>query len=467
MTISNLFLSATIFVLFFVMQGDARGTYLEHAQVPLYGIILTEILLILGNKIFKNPFLDTINLIFIVFFLLRVPFIYGDDVVSDVYLRNVDIDKVSYAIYVLNFDLIALSACVLFLMPARAYFETYDISNDVCNRILKFTSLILASNILYIAFAFKLGESNLPSAVAIFFALFNWGSILILLVPLLVLMGKKIAVKYRVYLYLQLLVCVLLVMYTGSKSGLFQIFALYLISLIAIRSPTTHRISIWTLLMVIMFLAVATVMFILGDIFNKIQRSQVEASDWYDLLIASLDKLSVVLNSVSYRIGYLDFYIDKLTQEVYASAFQLKYYVMAVLDAVSPGFDFFGDVPLVSRAVYNNYFGISIGPNSEVSTVFAEAHQLFGYLSIVAYLFVLSVILFIRKYMKSFTTDYGKAIIRIFIVYMFYNYMMGIGIDYWLFGHAIYPFIFITLSFRFIEMSRIKSAKHYDTPPTS
>jgi hypothetical protein len=466
MTISNLFLSATIFVLFFVMQGDARGTYLEHAQIPLYGIILTEIFLILGNKVFKNQFLDILNLIFIAFFLLRVPFIYGDDVISDVYLRNVDIDRVSYALYVLNFNLIALSACVLFLMPARTYFETYDISNDVFNRVLKFTSLILVSNIFYIAFAFKLGENNLPSAVAIFLALFNWGSILILLVPLLVLGGKKIAVKYRIYLYFQLLTCVFLVMYTGSKSGLFQIFALYLISFIVIRGATC-RISMWTLLRALMFIVAAIAMYILGDIFNKIQRSQVEASDLFNLLIASLDKLSVVLNSVSYRIGYLDFYIDKLTQEVYASAFQLKYYVMSFLDAVSPGFDFFGDVPLVSRAVYNNYFGISIGPNSEVSTVFAEAHQLFGYLSIVAYLFVLSVILFVRKYMKSFTTNYGKVIIRIFIVYMFYNYMIGIGIDYWLFGHVIYPFIFITLSFRFIEMSLIKSAKHYDTPPTS
>jgi len=451
MTISNLFLSATLFVLFFVMQGDALGTYLEHAQIPLYGIILTEIFLILGNKVFKNPFLDTINLIFIAFFLLRVPFIYDDRVVSDVYLRNVDIDRVSYALYVLNFNYIVLSACVLFLTPARASIKTYDISNDDFYRVLNFTSLVLILNIFYIAFAFRLGENNIPSVVAIFFAIFNWGSILILLVPLLVLGGKKIAVKYRIYLYLQLLACVLLVMYTGSKSGLFQIFALYLISLIAIRDAT-YRISMWKLSMAMIFLVVAISMYILGDIFNKIQRSQIEYVDWYDLFVAYFDKISIVLNSVSYRIGYLDFYIDKLTQEVYVNAFQLKYYVMAFLDAVSPGFDFFGDVPLVSRAVYNNYFGKGDGPNSEAITVFAEAHQLFGWFSFIAYLFVLLVILFVRKFMTSFTTDYGKALTHIFIVNMLYSYMLGFGIDYWLFGDVIYSFIFITLSFRFMRI---------------
>jgi hypothetical protein len=437
------------------MQGDARGTYLEHAQIPLYGIILTEIFLILANKVFKNPFLDTNNLIFIAFFLLRVPFIYGDGVISDVYLRNVDIDRVSYALYVLNFNLIALSACILFFLPARAYIETYDISNDDFYRVLKFTSLILVSNIFYVAIAFKFGENNIPSAVAIFFAIFNWGSILMLLVPLLVLGSKKIAVRYRVYLYLQLLTCVLLVMYTGSKSGLFQIFGLYLISLIAIRGPT-YRISMLKLLMAIIFIVPAVVMYILGDIFNKIQRSQIADFDWFDLFIASLDKKSNVLNSISYRMGHLDFYIDKLTQEVYASAFQLKYYMMAFLDAVSPGFNFFGDVPLVSRAVYNNYFGISVGPNSEAITVFAEAHQLFGWLSFVAYLFVLSVILFIRKYMTSFTTGYGKAITRVFTVYIFYNYLMGFGLDYWFFSDIIYSYIFLLLSFHFMGMSHIK-----------
>lgn len=450
MTISNLLLSTTIFVLFFVIFGNAQGTYLEYAQVPLYGIIFTEIALILVNRKFKNPLLDIINLIFVIFFILRVPVIYGDDLVSDIYFRNVNIEKVNYALYVLDYQLIVLSACVLLIRPASIDSSKMNITNDVWRRLLGFTSIILFLNIVYIATAFRIGESNLPSSVAIFFALFNWGSILILLVPLLVTESYNIEVKFRVFLYVELAICALLVMYTGSKSGLFQIVGIYLVSFLAIHGAS-YRISFRTLLICFSALLVAVVMYLLGGIFNKIQRSQVDLDNWYDLLILSLDNLSNVFNGLSFRIGYLDFYIDKLTQEVYASAFQLKYYIMAFIDAVTPGFDVFGgDVPLVSRAVYINYFDNYGGANSEVMTVFAEAHLLFGYFSFIAYLFVLSVILLVREYGFRFNTDYGKLIQRTFLCYIFYRYMLGIGIDYWLFGDVIYMIIFVALSFRYI-----------------
>jgi len=454
-TISNLLLLLTVFVLFFVMFGNAQGTYLEHAQVPLYAIIVTEIALILGNRIFKNPLIDILNLVFVVFFLLRVPFIYGDDLISDVILRDVNVNSITYALYVLGFQLIVLASCLIIIKPARVYYGKVIISNAVWRRVLRFTSLILFINIVYVAFAFKLGENNLPSLVAIFFALFNWSSILILLVPLLLFVDKNTNVKNRIYLYSQLSVCVLLVMYTGSKSGIFQIAAMYLVSLLAIHG-SSYRVPfrsfiVWTILLI-----TAVVMFLLGDIFNHMQRDKTGFDNLYDLLTLSFTNISVALNRVSCRLGYFDFYIDKLTQEVYASAFHLKYYVKAFVNAVTPGFDVFDDANLVSRAVFSNYFGKSDGPNSEVITVFAEAHHLFGYFSFIAYSFVLSVILVLRKYAFHFSTDYGRAIQSIFICCVFFRYMLGMGIDYWLFGEVIYPFIFVTLSFKFMGLSQLK-----------
>ena len=457
MTISNLFLSATVFVLLFVIFGNEQGTYLEHAQVPLYMLILTEIVLILANRKFKNPLLDILNLVFIIFFLLRVPFIYGDDLISDVYFRSVNLDKVGYALYVLNFQLIVLSLCVIFINPVRIYDGKVIVSNDVWHRVLKFTSLILFFNILHYAFVFKIGEDNLPNLFAILLALFNYATILMLLVPLLLFADKNIAVKYRNYLYLQLTICALIVMYTGSKSGLFQIAAMYLVSGLAMYG-SSHRITLRTLIIGLVLLAGATVMYLLGEIFNKIQRAQVEFSDWHQLATLSLENLSASLNRISYRLGYLDFYIDKLTQEVYADSFRLEYYAKAFINAVTPGFDVFDNASLVSRSVFIDYFGQSAGPNSEVVTVFAEAHHLFGYFSFIAYLFVLSVIFLIRKFGFNYSSDYCKSIFTILICLMFFRYTLGMGIDYWLFGEVIYPLIFITLSFWLMGLSRIKTA---------
>jgi hypothetical protein len=460
MTISNLFLSATVFVLFFVIFGDAQGTYLEHAQIPLYAILVTEIALILGNKRFKNPLLDILNLIFVVFFLLRVPFVYSDAVNSDIYLRSANIDRVGEALYVLNFELIVLALCVLIINPAHHTYKKIIVSQDVWHRILKLTSFILLFNIVNVASNFKLSESN--SLISVVFALFNWGSILILLVPLLMFADKSLENKYRLYLYLQLSICVLLVLFTGSKSGLFQIFGIYFVALLAIHG-SSYKIPGRTLIIGSIVLMVAILMFVLGDIFNKINRNRdvLDFSDMYRLFLIALENLSAIFNGVSYRMGYLDFYVDKLTQDVYASAFDVKYYIMAFVNAVTPGFDVFEPTSLVSRAVYNNFFGISDGPNSEAVTVFAEAHRLAGYFSFIPYSFVLLVMLFVRKHSSHWAGAYGAAIQSIFICYIFFRYLLGFGIDYWLFGDVVYPFLFVALSFRFMGLTRTKGVTKF------
>jgi hypothetical protein len=438
-----------------VIFGNAQGTYLEHSKTPLYGIIITEIALIFLNKIFKNPLLDIVNLVFVIFFLMRVPFVYSDYLISDIYLRGVNIDKVSNSLYVLNFELIVLSLCILFFKPVLAYRGVLKGSNELFHKVLSFVIIILLLNCIYVGYFFVLGVNYLPSVIQIFFALFNWGSVLILIVPLLLLVNDNVSIKYRVMLYIELIICIFLVMYTGSKSGLFQIAGIYLISLLAIRGAS-YRITPLTMLITLIILFAAVGMYFLGDIFNKIQRGQVEFSEWYEVFSASLDNFLVILNSFSFRVGYLDFYIDKHTQEIYFNAFQIKFYIMAFIDAITPGFDVWGDVPLVSRAVYNNYFGMSDGPNSEVVTVFAEAHHLAGYFSVVTYLFVLWIIFLIRKYFFDMRSNYGRYMQSIFICYIFYRYMLGIGIDYWFFGDVIYPLLFVILSLKFMKWSRNK-----------
>ncbi len=457
MSISNLFLFATLFVLLFVVFGDERGTYLQYAQTPLYGIILTELALIFLNKKLKNPLIDIVNLFFIVFFILRIPFVYGDDLISDIYIRNVNIEKVGYALYVLNYQLIVLAGCILLLNPAR-YCDKISISNTVLARVLNFSALILILNIIERVFFFENGANTVPSIFKIFFALFNYGSILIILIPLLFCIDATNSFKYKLLLHVQLVICVLLVMFGGSKSGLFQIFAIYLISLMAIHG-SSYRVKPSSMLLVLIFLVVAIIMFLLGDIFNKIGRGQAELVDWYELLKLALDNFYDVVNSVSFRIGYLDFYIDKLTQDVYSSAFQVKYYIMAFLDAVSPGFDVFGNAPLVSRSVYNNYFGISDGPNSEAITVFAEAHQLAGFFSFMPYVFVLGIMLCLKKLSFFKQSDFSNYISKIFICYVFYRYMLGFGIDYWLFGDVLYPLLGLVLSFKVMRLHRIQNLK--------
>ena len=452
MSISNLYFFATLFVLFSVIFGNAQGTYLAHAELPVYGLISVEIILIFANKIIKNRLLDILNLHFIIFFLLRIPFVYSDNVISDIYIRNVNVAEVSNALYWLGLQLIVLSACVVYINPIRVTHLELSISNKTLYRVLRFTAFILVVNVAYITLYFKSGENILLSGIAIIYALFNYGTILMFLVPLLILIDKNITLKYRLYLYAQLATCVFLVMYTGNKSGIFIILEV-LSSIILIIHGASYRISLRMLLLAMVSLVIASVMYLLGDLFNKLQRAQIDISEAYSRLTQSLDHYSLVLNSISYRIGYLDFYIDKATQPIYASTFQLKYYFMAVIDALTPGFDVWGDVPLVSRAVYNSMFEKSDGPNSEAITVFAESINLFGIFFFIPYLFVLFVLYFLRRCFRTFSNDFEKVIFICFIGLCFEQYLIGFGLDYWIIGSVIYPLTTIYLSFKIIRLN--------------
>lgn len=456
MSISNLFLSASIFVLTFVMLSNERGTYLEHAQIPLYGIIVTEMLLVLLNKKLKNPLLDILNLIFIIFYLLRIPFTYGDFLISDIYMRGVDINSVDYSLYVLNYQLIILAACILILGPVNINSIKIRISNGMLRRILNFTAIILTVNAVRVIYFSSLSGVGLPSIIEIFFTLFNYSSVLLILVPLLFMMDSRASNRYKVFLYGQLIICVLLVMISGSKSGVFQILGIYLVTLI-VRHGSSFKIRIDLLCFLVLFIMpFGVAMFLLGDIFNKIARSQVEFNDWYELFIIALDRFNEVINSFSYRIGYLDFFIDKTIQEIYSSAFRLELYFKALVDAVTPGFDVWGDVPLVSRSVYNNYFGISEGPNSEAVTVFGEAHHLAGFFSFIPYAFVLGAISYLSKLRMFKWNEFSRYIGAVFIGHIFYRYMHGYGIDFWLFGDVLYPLIGLFLTFKIVGIDRNK-----------
>lgn len=447
MRINSGLLFATLWVMIFVLFKDEEGTFLQFAQSGTIVFLLTALFGIVINRVFKNIFLELNNIVVVVFFVLRVPFLYSENVISDISIRGVDIIKIPNAFYILSGQIMVFIACIIGFFPNAGTFKLVSLTNQLVKRILRVTFFILMINAFNILFFLKLGENTLSNLFAIFFAVFNYSNLLLFLIPTMILLGKDIKKKYLVNLYIQLLIIILLVLISGSKSGLFQMFAIYIVSVLVIKGYS-YKISLKGFLGATILLSVAIILFMLGTVVNKIQRGIVDVTEWKGLAEIAFEDLSVVVNAVSYRIGYLDFYIDKLTQQVYHSAFSIELYFKAFIDAVTPGFDIF-HVPLVSRSVYNNFFEASEGPNSEAITVFAEAHLLVGFFSFSIYLFVIGLLrLMARQKGKEM---FDNCINMLFIAYVFYRYLLGFGIDYWLFGDLLYPYIFTRCTLYFIR----------------
>src|ERR1035437_529809 len=443
MTINSCLVIAVLFVAAYVGLHDPSGTYLEHAQMAVCVLLICVLAFTLLNRIVKDRLLELSNLIFVIFFILRIPFVYGDVVISDVYLRASEIGKVPSSLYILAYQYVVLSLCLFVVRPIAPSVSFQPLTNTEASRILKFSGVILAANVFYLLTSFKIGEDNLPNVLAIARALFNYSSVLFLLAPCLFLFDEKIFRKYRLLLYLELVVVAVCILFTGSKSGILQIFLFYLLALVVIRGPS-YVISLRSTFVIAALLLVAIAFFFGGIALNQYQRNQialVDVSSTIQLLMADTNAATAAL---SYRIGYLDFFIDKLNNAAYAGSFSLMAYAKAFIDAVTPGFDVYGQA-LVSRAVFVDAFGASGGPNSEAITVFAEAHRFAGYASFVIYLPVLLIIRVTARMLRS-VSGFDRVLVGMFVVYSFQQYLVGFGLDYWLFARVGDPMIFLAVS---------------------
>lgn len=446
MTLNNYLLAITLFVLGFVVWANPTGTIIETAKGPILVFLAINCINIFINKFFNNPFLELLNLSMVIFFILRIPFYYNEDVLSDLIIRSADLNKVNGAMITLNIQLTIFTITTLLLSPKlKPSLLRFKVDYQ-WKTVLKFTFSVLIINCIYLFLFFKLGENSLPNVLAIFFAIFNYSSIMFYLLPIVIL--NKIKFRDKLFVYLQLALIVFLVMFTGSKSGLLQVLQIFIIAAITIKGANGVKISLKSFLILLIIGAISVVFFIVGMVSNQVNRGLVDVKDMGSLVLEYNDKISLVLNAVSYRIGYLDFYLDKSIQEIYFSAFKIESYVKAIIDAVTPGINFF-DEPLVSRSVYNKFFGDSEGPNSEAVTIFAEANHLMGYFSFFVYAFIYFII---RLFARINTSNTFKNLIySFFVLFIFFKYLLGFGIDYWIFGDVLYPYLFIIVSLFLIE----------------
>jgi hypothetical protein len=153
---------------------------------------------------------------------------------------------------------------------------------------------------------------------------------------------------------------------------------------------------------------------------------------------SGLDAISALVHLFSYRIGYLDFFLEKLSLEIYRPVVTFNYYYKSVIDKITPGFDVF-HTSYMSRALYWAREGMTYeGTNSEQITLFAESYILFGFFSILIYfLFLFSFRLALQYYKNMLSIKY--AFYSFFVLQVFYDWIIGFGLDM-LIGQSIYFF---------------------------
>jgi hypothetical protein len=441
-SLNSILIILTIFICGYFILADKSASYLSGFDFQIYLLILSTLGSLFINIALKNIFLEVINVIFVIFYLGRIPFILDDGVFSDVISYNVNSSDIGWGLYVLVYQYTALVICTVVVNPKIQRNKFQFVSRAVFLRLIKFSSVILIVNLYNTFVITQFNVATLGSFLAVLGQVLPINIALMIVCMLLLLGEEPLIKKYRLYMMSVGLGVVAAVLYGGSKSGMLQVLLMLYLTNLIVRGPFVFRLK--TILYLIPLATISVTLFFLGNAFKFYRRGLIEFDGILDRATgAGLNVVSMFVHSFSYRIGYLDFYLEKISFEPYRTVVAFSYYFMSVIDKITPGFDVF-EKPYMSRAIYWVREGMSYeGQNSELITVFAESDILFGFFSIVMYfLFLLATRLALQYYKKKLSIKY--AFYSFFVLQVFYNWVSGSGLDM-LIGQSIYFFLGIVV----------------------
>lgn len=440
----------------FFTLADKVDTYFIEVGMEVYLLLMSVMLSLVINSRIKNGLLEFMNTFFVFFYILRIPFIFSDSVSSDVLSRGVSIQEVPWYIFMLAVQYLYMVVAILIVNPKISKNIIKDVvSEKVFKRVLLFCYLILFLNYLRTYLFFDIHEGNsLHFIWAILGSIFTERNILLLVIIMSIVSKKILVLKYKYSVAMIVLMIIVLGVYGGSKSITIEFFLVLYLGLLVAYGPL--KLKIRNLMVVFFGGIIGIFMYFFGIVTRGLHVGKYDYNiDNFLYIMNSRFEFSVeyFANGISYRIGYFDFFIQKISSSIYEPYVNLSYYFQSIVDKITPGFDIFG-VQYVAAAIFSAYHGESDVANSEFITVFGEAYILFGLFS---FFFYLAMLLLIKYAILKFKSPYtlNIALFRLFIMFNFYLWLRGPGLDM-LTVFIIYKGIFILFVMAII--------KYYSSP---
>ena len=430
-------------VFFFFLFIEKNGSFLYGSEGQVYLLLSVTYFSLMLNTRLKSEFLEILNVIFVVFYIFRIPFIFIPGSGSDVILRSVDIAEIDWYILLLSFQYLSLVLCIFIINPRfpRLSFDK-PISEFVYSRVIFASSIIILSNVIMTFLTFDIYFQNLSNFTAILKTIFTIKSASMVIMVSSIIVEKTIFQKYKYLVFFILLAGLAEITLQGGKSGLLQmILVLYLIVLV-LKGTISFRFKG---LIVLAFVAILSIMlYLVAALVRNHHVMQTSVGGFTNQMVLQLFEKSNYMdwiNAISYRLGYFDFYIERVSNPIYEPYVSFSYYFKSVSDKLSPGFDFF-NVPFMSRALYNAFHGPDPAiMNSNLITVFGESQILLGFFSFFLFVPILIFFRYSISYFKNFG-HYISTLFYVYLAYLFYWWLTGMGLDMWV-TFLVYDGIFI------------------------
>lgn len=442
-----------IFILCLGMVGgiflaSPSSATLHNNRATVCTMLVVWILGVFVNNRLKNPLADLINIVFFLFYCIRGAMLLIWDLEGDISKLVENGNDISSAInYItISYSTILLSTIIFFKDQFNIINNLKNINRTRINAIVNICYVIILLNgiLYYIQYNGLVISGFFGSLVAIVQTVFNSWQCFILIMPIFVFYYEEFRPHEIILALIIFGFYIINMTLIGNKSAGAQLI-LYLLFPILIKIRLVNKFNLRRYIPFTLLLAFLTwIVFLSG----KFMRVFILNNYQLDVALRGISNFSEILIHFLYRISYLDFSVEKITNPKYAEVINLKYYMMSIVDKLTPGFDLF-NVPFISRTIYYVHHNASTNTtvtNSEILTNFGESWQLFGWFSLIYYfVFIYALSLLHRCVLKCIGKgDYlYRVIVAVFFMQLVYYWIEGMGLDMFIVLHVIYTTFFL------------------------
>ena len=467
----NLFyyLSSLAIIIYIFFQSKLNS--FEESKYELLVLLIFFLISVLIENFRNNIFLKILIFHFFIFYIFRIPFsITQDNQIFDV--RFVSQLEIQSSIIILIFQYLSIYLAILIVNPKISFSNNYnyeDKNSWILNCLIYLIFSLMFLNFLFNLFG-TINYENFSKYLAIFFNIFNSKRLVIAFTTLIFFLYitksniKNLKILVFVFYFIYLIDTLYI---AGTRSSILLLCLLfYLLSLYYFN---LNKISLKIIILSILVLPLVLFSFFLStyfknllhkikynDLFNEGARCCEMTDTPFDYFKTFFnDAFSIMSVSITDRMAYLNFYIEKLSNKrMYENIINLNYYFKSFVDRVTPGIDFF-NIPLAAKDMQRSYSEKAFEEgllskkwilnitNSEQITIFAETQILFNHYSIFFYLIFFFAIKRLIKLFENYNFIY-KQLINIFFLTLFFDWLTGFGLDFFSMN-LVYSAFFLTL----------------------
>jgi hypothetical protein len=429
----------------------------------IYSLLFLQIQLFLNHeKKYNNPFIILLSFILIVYTYPRVlTFYWYNDNLPNLTLNRIipttvfDVNYSLFFIFISNFfiyfGLIYGKIQANKAVPNKSYFY---LNNSTIKKVRNiFTLFLILQLFLYTITSFF--KSNQFISLILFFT--DTTRILPFFIFYILCLIKYQDIKKNKLIFLQFVFLLLSWIFfnyiSGNRSGFINILQTVGIISIVVGFNSIKKMYI----LIILSIGLLSIpLYIVGTLSRDLKLSDtrnIGIAQVYTLVSEQLPELLkdndniTIINPIINRASYLDYSIDLIkNSDKYHSVVNVQYYLMSIIDGLTPGFDVF-NVPKSSNSLIGIYGNSGLLKRNDTFYDYqSDQFNVYGEFYVAFYKWFSLIPLFIFSFIFSFfyyklsNNESISLIWKCFILFQFFNWLRSFGTD-WLFIYLIIEYL--------------------------